>query len=119
MSQPAPDFTALRKEGGSFTVTAETFDAYRAWRDMQVCQWCGTRFADRKDGDMWITETECFKCVDHPQRLAASGKTPLTQEHTAMRALLQQIADAPCDHGEQPFCPRNEAYRLLKTIKEG
>ena len=36
-----------------------------------------------------------------------------------MRALLQQIADAPCDHGEQPFCPRNEAYRLLKTIKGG
>lgn len=48
--------------------------------------------------------------------LHAQAEITKTQ-HTAMKDLLQQIADAPCDHGEQPFCPRNEAYRLLKTIK--
>jgi hypothetical protein len=31
-----------------------------------------------------------------------------------MLALLQRIADTPCDHGPQAFCPRDEARKLLE-----
>jgi hypothetical protein len=33
-----------------------------------------------------------------------------------MRALLQRIADTPCDPGPAPFCPRDEARALLARI---
>lgn len=44
---------------------------------------------------------------------------PLHAQAGAMRDLLQRIADGACNHGTHEFCPRNEAYRLLKTIKAG
>jgi len=59
------DFSALRKAGGSFVATADSWDAYRAWCREQVCEGCGVPAypagSDVRDRQ-WLTETECMDC---------------------------------------------------------
>ena len=42
---------------------------------------------------------------------------PLHAAAPEMLALLQRIAQEPCDHGAQPFCPREETRALLAKIE--
>lgn len=38
------------------------WDAYLKWRNEQVCQDCGKRFADKQADEPWATETQCWPC---------------------------------------------------------
>lgn len=50
------------------TIAEARWKIYTDWRDAQVCEGCGKRFADRpRDAegrctDVWITEYRCAAC---------------------------------------------------------
>lgn len=46
--------------------------------------------------------------ADANARLIAAAPT--------MYDLLKRIAETPCDHGAQEFCPRDEARKILATV---
>lgn len=57
-----PDFDKLRKENQSAVLSQHEFAGYIKWRDEQVCMHCGKKFGEKQEGEIWVTEIECWDC---------------------------------------------------------
>jgi len=85
-------------------------------------------------GNMWRLDNGEWLCNTHAREVLGVGGLTMTT-HTPgpwcpntshcygcrlapeMLALLTKIANEPCDHGAQSFCPREDARALLARIE--
>jgi len=59
------------------------FARYKEWAAEQVCCDCGAKKADVVEGDVWVTETQCWKCFvanGPPERRGLPGARDLARQ---------------------------------------
>lgn len=87
------------------------FQDYITWAHNQVCTDCGAKAQERKDGELWATETQCFTCFRKygpPEKRGLAGASEIAWEDATI-ATIRKHGKEVANNVEL----NNAIYRLI------